>query len=710
MRKLIKILLLEDTRDDAELIERELQRAGLVFNLLVVTDKSGFENALGEFSPDVVLSDHSLPGFNSIEAFQLFKKHQAEVDILSPFILVTGNVSEEFAVQSFRAGVDDYILKDRLKRLPLAIESALEKYKIENERLSYLRQVIAKEALMNEAEQLANFGSWEVDFRTGKHIWSDATFAIYGFSPGEIEPDYPLFWSLIHPDDRTPLLQKFEYTLEEENDATYAFRIIDHHGKLKYLHCKLKVQRDPVGIPIRLVGFNIDISRHKEDADALKKSEQQFRSLFDQNPDAVFSLDITGRFTNVNTALTDMVGYSREEMIGKDFREILVRSELEKVYNHFLSALNRKPQRYETTWINKRGKTFHLDVSLMAIVVDDTIIGAHCVAKDVTEKKKTENLLEQAYRTARIGGWEFDVRANKVSWTGITKELHEVPDDYEPTLESAITFYKPGPSQESIRRAVKNCIDNNIPYDVELQIITAKGAERWIRAIGQGERKDGACVRLYGTFQDIHERKIAEETSRKALEDKVSILESLGDAFFAVDRNWTVTYWNKMAEKLLRMPRNEILGKNLWEVYADATIMRVYEEYHRAMREGRTIQFEDHYPALDMWLDITAYPSRDGLSVYFKDITRQKNHIREIEEQNRKLNEIAWIQSHEVRAPLARLMGLVNLLNDRMDRDLELPDILKKIGNNAQELDNHIRNIVRGTEGGGLNHSLATES
>lgn len=710
MRKAIKILLLEDTRDDAELIERELQRAGLVFNLRVVTDKSGFENALAEFSPDVVLSDHSLPGFNSIEAFQLFKKHQAEVDILSPFILVTGNVSEEFAVQSFRAGVDDYILKDRLKRLPLAIESALEKYRIQNERLSYLRQVIAKEALMNEAEQLANFGSWEVDFQTGKHTWSDATFAIYGFSPGEIEPDYPLFWSLVHPDDRAHLLQEFEYTLEEENDATYEFRIIDHHGKLKYLHSKLKVQRDPVGMPVRIVGFNIDISRQKEDADALKKSEQKFRSLFDQNPDAVFSLDITGRFTNVNTALTDMVGYSREEMIGKDFREILVRSELEKVYNHFLSALNRKPQRYETTWANKRGQIFHLDVSLMAIIVDDTIIGAHCVAKDVTEKKKTENLLEQAYRTARIGGWEVDIRANKVSWTGITKELHEVPDDYEPTLESGIAFYKSGWSQEVITHAVKNCIDNNIPWDLELQIITAKGAERWVRAIGQGEREDGKCVRLYGTFQDIHERKIAEEASRRVFEDKVNILESLGDAFFAVDRNWTVTYWNKMAESLLQRPRIEILGKNLWEVYSDAVVLRSYEAYHTAMLEGRTVQFEDYYPALEMWFDITAYPSRDGLSVYFKDITRQKNHIREIEDQNRKLTEIAWIQSHEVRAPLARLMGLVNLLNDRMDRELELPDILNRIGNNAQELDNHIRNIVRGTEGGGLNHSLATES
>lgn len=711
MQKLIKVLLLEDTPDDATLIEWELQKAGLACTVSVVTDRTEFENALMDNMPDVVLSDHSLPGFNSIEAFQLFKEHREAAGVLVPFILVTGNVSEEFAVQSFRAGIDDYILKDRLKRLPLAIESVLEKYRIENERLSYLRQVVANEALMNEAEQLAHFGSWEVDFRTGKHRWSDTTFAIYGFSPGEIEPDYPKFWSLVHPDDRARLQLQVEHTLEEENEATYEFRIIDHQGKLKYLHCKLKVQRDPEGLPVRFVGFNIDISRQKKAADALTKSEQEFRSLFDQNPDAVFSLDISGRFTNVNKGLINMVGYTREEMLGKDFRKILVKSELEKVYNHFLSALERKPQRYETTWINKYGKTFYLDVTLMAIVVDDTIIGTHCVAKDVTEKKKTENLLDQAYRTARIGGWEFDIRANKLSWTGITRELHEVPEDFEPTLESGIAFYKPGRSEETISRAVKNCIDNNVPWDLELQIITAKGAERWVRTIGQAEREHGKCVRLYGTFQDIHERKIAEEASRRAFEEKVNILETLGDAFFTVNKNWIVTYWNKMAERLLQMPRNEILGKNLWDVYSDAVVLTSYEGYHTAMLERRTIQFEDYYPALKMWFEITAYPSREGLSVYFKDITRQKNHIREIEDQNRLLNEIARIQSHEVRAPLARLIGLVNLLNNRMDRELELPEILERIGTNAQELDNQIRTIVRGTEGVYLTpESLSSES
>jgi PAS domain S-box-containing protein len=516
MKKALKILLLEDSADDAMLIDRELKKGGLVFTLRIVSNKCEFETALKNDQPDIILCDHSLPDYNSIEAFDFFKKHQKAVDVLIPFILVTGNISEEFSVQSIKSGIDDYILKDRLKRLPLAIKSALEKGKIENERMAYLQLVIAEKELMNEAEQLGHFGSWQVDLCTGKHRWSDATFCIYGFKPGEIEPDDQTFLSLVHPDDRAYIQAALEHTLEQTNEAEYEFRIIDNQGKTKYLNCKLKVHRNADGKRVRMVGFNLDISERMKVVKDLKKSEQEFRSLFHENPDAVFSLDVLGKFTNVNKAFIDMVGYSREEMLGTDFRKILVKSELEKVYKHFLSALERKPQRYETTFINKLRKSFTLDVTLMAIAVDDEIIGAHCVAKDITEKKKVETLLDQAYRTARIGGWEYDFNSKKLNWTGITRELHEVPDAYEPTTETALSFYKEGRSREMITHAVQNCLDHDVPWDLELQIITFKGNHRWMRTIGQGVREGGICVRLYGTFQDIHERKAAERSSRRS--------------------------------------------------------------------------------------------------------------------------------------------------------------------------------------------------
>lgn len=126
LAKPVHILHLEDSPEDAELIRRELQRSALFFTLTVVGTKQDFVNELTQTPPDLVLSDHSLPGFDSLDALQLVRQQGQYV----PFILLTGAVSEEYAVQCMKAGVDDYILKSNLIRLPVSIRSVLSKSKI----------------------------------------------------------------------------------------------------------------------------------------------------------------------------------------------------------------------------------------------------------------------------------------------------------------------------------------------------------------------------------------------------------------------------------------------------------------------------------------------------------------------------------------------------------------------------------------------------
>src|SRR5690349_19944751 len=150
----LKILILEDSPEDLDLVERELKRGGINFISNVVKKKEEYEKALNDFNPDIILSDHSLPQFNSIEAMQIWKDFQKQKNVMVPFILITGSVSEEFAVQSIKAGADDYILKDQLKRLPSSIKSALEKVKLERERMNYLSEILGQSALMKEAEHL----------------------------------------------------------------------------------------------------------------------------------------------------------------------------------------------------------------------------------------------------------------------------------------------------------------------------------------------------------------------------------------------------------------------------------------------------------------------------------------------------------------------------------------------------------------------------
>ena len=123
--------MLEDFIEDADLIERQLTRDKVRFISQRVDTRDEFESAIKQFRPDVILSDHSLPQFNSIAALKIAKEEMPNV----PFILVTGSVSEEYAVSCMKAGADDYILKTNLSRLPAAIETSLQKHKLEEENI-----------------------------------------------------------------------------------------------------------------------------------------------------------------------------------------------------------------------------------------------------------------------------------------------------------------------------------------------------------------------------------------------------------------------------------------------------------------------------------------------------------------------------------------------------------------------------------------------
>lgn len=124
MNKPLKILHLEDLSNDATLVARKVKKAGIDAEIVVVANKTDFITALKKISPDIILSDHSLPSFNSREALTIVKEMKVE----APFILVTATVSEDYAVSMMKDGASDYILKDRLQRLPNAILGALEKH------------------------------------------------------------------------------------------------------------------------------------------------------------------------------------------------------------------------------------------------------------------------------------------------------------------------------------------------------------------------------------------------------------------------------------------------------------------------------------------------------------------------------------------------------------------------------------------------------
>ena len=279
MNNQLKILILEDSPEDLDLIERELKRGAIDFTSCVVKKKDEYEHALHDFRPDIILSDHSLPQFNSIEAMQIWKNYQMATNLTVPFILITGSVSEEFAVQSIKAGADDYILKDRLKRLPSSIKSALDKVRLEREKINSTAELISQSALMKEAEHLANFGSWKVDLLTGKHQWSDEAFRIFGFTPGEIDPDYEKFFRHVHPEDKETVKHVISEAVKSVPVQECEYRIIDMDKNIKNLHSRILVKHDAQDKAYQLIGFTLDITKQKLQTQALEIQNQKLMEI-----------------------------------------------------------------------------------------------------------------------------------------------------------------------------------------------------------------------------------------------------------------------------------------------------------------------------------------------------------------------------------------------------------------------------------------------
>ncbi|EGV44729.1 PAS domain S-box protein [Bizionia argentinensis JUB59] len=176
------------------------------------------------------------------------------------------------------------------------------------------------------------------------------------------------------------------------------------------------------------------------------------------------------------------------------------------------------------------------------------------------DKIRIEKILDKTNEVARIGTWEVDLLKNKVFWSKMVCEIHEVPEGYIPDLEKSINFYKEGKSRDTIARVVKEAIENGIPYDVEVEIETAKGTNIWTRAIGQVEFIDGKCARFFGVFQDVNNIKISQIALNKAHTELKAIFNSGAVGIVATEINGIISQFNHGAEILTGYSASEIIG------------------------------------------------------------------------------------------------------------------------------------------------------
>lgn len=237
-----------------------------------------------------------------------------------------------------------------------------------------------------------------------------------------------------------------------------------------------------------------------------KQIEQELAEIFNAAPDIICLAGFDGYFKKINPKMCDLLGFSEAELLSKPYTAFLHPDDINVTTKETVNLSNRDTtQHFENRYITKDGRTIWLSWTIKPNIDTGFV---YSVAKDITEKKELEELLKVANQLARNGGWEINLlEGNKIYYSKTTRDILELDDDVVPNLELGLSFYKKGHDRQRVEEVINNAIEFGTPWDEELEIFTAKGNKKWVRAIGKAEFRNGICARLRGSFQDITDRK-----------------------------------------------------------------------------------------------------------------------------------------------------------------------------------------------------------
>ncbi|OKS85320.1 PAS domain-containing protein [Mucilaginibacter polytrichastri] len=221
-------------------------------------------------------------------------------------------------------------------------------------------------------------------------------------------------------------------------------------------------------------------------------------------------------------------------------------------------------------------------------------------------------------------------------------------------------------------------------------------------------KKDGTLIRVQITsyrimfhnkacrmtlINDVTEQSIKDQKISEAWKRVHQTLESITDGFITINKQWRISYWNKEAENTFSISKQKAINKLFWKVCPHGKAHELYKNLNHAMNTGERSTFEIYLEHYDKWLCITVYPGPSGLTIYFQDITGQKIDEEQIKLKNKHLDEIAYINSHIIRKPIANILGIVNALEDDLTGYEYFEKALKMLKTSAEELDQNLMTI-----------------
>ncbi len=293
-----------------------------------------------------------------------------------------------------------------------------------------------------------------------------------------------------------------------------------------------------------------------------------------------------------------------------------------------------------------------------------------------------QSLMEEIGKQARIGVWEIDMINENIHWSDVTKDIHEVPYDYEPDLSTAINFYKEGYSRNTIELLVAKAIEEGAAFERELELVTAKGNKVWVSARGKADLENGRCIRLFGSFQDITDKvlaqqKIAEHSQRMRL-----AADSAGFGVWAYNLIDNEVTWDNWMYKLYGIPFDSSISPyDLWESSLHPDDKEDAIQELTSAIENKT-KFDTQYRII--WPDgkikyikasaTVTYDHADApisvIGVNYDVTEREENEIALTKAKIQAdlavtaKNEFFASMSHEIRTPMNGVIGMLDLVKE----------------------------------------------
>jgi PAS domain S-box-containing protein len=698
----IKILVVEDNPGDFVLIEDYLKEKN---PLVIITHKRTFEETQHVIQTHstfaAILLDLSLPDSSG----EKLVKDVLALSGTTPVIVLTGFSDKEFGIKSLSWGISDYLLKDELE--PALLNRSIS-YSIERGRIA--QQFKESEAKYRRLFHFSPQPMWVFDKETFAFLSvNEAAIRHYGYTREEFlsKTVVDIWYSKSYE----------EYIKRVEGSSIYrgVAQHVKKSGELMYV----EVQSDEIDFDDRKARLVLatDITEKIKSAKALELSEQRFKALVQEGSDLIAILDASGVYQYISPAAKTILGIEVEFLVGKKAMDFIHEDDRDRVQCKFDLLTQQKFTEIEPfRFRDAEGQWRWIETKLTNMISDPAVGGIVANSREVTERIEGELVIKQSVDRYNIVAkatsdivWDWNIRTDEVEWNENVRTVLGYG-----ALQTNFNWWFERIHPEDSPRVEKLLTDSitglSAYWADSYRFREASGSYKYFFDRGfLITDEHGDVSRMIGSMQDITRQK-DEEHRLKLLESVITNATDavmITEAMPADNYNPKIVYVNDAFTRMTGYQSAEVIGKTPRILQGPKTSKDELRKLKSAMAKAETCEIEVVNYKKDgtqFWMNVAIAPVADSNGVYThwiaiqRDITTQMKYIQAIEEQNQRLREIAWTQSHVVRAPLARIMGLVDIL-PKYDSYEKIPkEILPYILSSAHELDNIIRDIVIKTE------------